>query len=133
MKFAVAVVVLFVWGYVFETFLSPMVYGDSMSLIPGLVSEPSMMYLIVGAIVGSAVFVWVYEKVRGSFAPGMAGGAVFGLYAGILMNFPMWLYFTLYVNWPYGVMWRFTVVGIILTALNGLLVGLVYEKVGSKA
>lgn len=132
-KFLAALVVLFVWGYVFETFLSPTVYGNSMSMIPGLVAEPSVAYAIFGAILGSAVLIWVYEKVKGSFAPGLAGGAVFGLYTGILMNFPLWLYFSLYVAWPYRAMWHFTLVGIVLGVINGMLIGLVYEKVGVKA
>jgi hypothetical protein len=130
-KFVTAVVVLFGWGFLFDRFLSPTVYGSSMSAIPGLVAAPPMMWLVIGGLVGSAVLVWVYEKVRGSFGTGAMNGALFGLYTGILMNFPMWLYFTLYVAWPYGAMWRFTLVGIVMMVINGALIGLVYDKVGA--
>ena len=101
-----------------------------MSAIPGLVA-PQMMWLIIGGLVGGAVLVWVYEKVQGSFGSGAMSGAKFGLYAGILMHFPLWLYFTLYVAWPYRAMWHFTLVNIVLMVINGALIGLVYQKVGA--
>lgn len=133
-KFLTSVVVLFVWGFLFEQFLAPIVYGDSMSTIPGLIADPPMMWIIIGSLVGAAVLVWVYEKVAGSFGPGARGGAMFGLYAGILTNFPMWLFFTLYVGWPYRSMWHWTLVGIVMGVINGVLIGLVYDNVGgSKA
>ncbi len=133
-KFLTSVVVLFVWGFLFEQFLAPIVYGDTMSTIPGLIADPPMMWLIIGSLVGAAVLVWVYAKVAGAFGPGAAGGAKFGLYTGILMNFPMWLYFTLYAGWPYRSMWHWTLVGIVMGVISGVLIGLVYDKVGgSKA
>ena len=129
-KFVTAVLVLFAWGFLFDKFLSPTVMGSSMSGIPGVV-VPQMMWLIIGGLVGSAVLVWVYEKVQGSFGSGAKSGAMFGLYTGILMNFPLWLYFTLYVAWPYRAMWHFTLVNIALMVINGAVIGLVYEKVGA--
>lgn len=129
-KFLTSVVVLFVWGFLFEQFLAPIVYGDSMSTIPGLIADPPMMWIIIGSLVGAVVLIWVYEKVSSVFGTGAAGGAKFGLYTGILMNFPMWLYFTLYTGWPYRTMWHFTLVGIVMGVISGVLIGLVYDKVG---
>lgn len=129
-KFLVAVVVLFVWGYLFDAVLAPTIYGSSMSTIPGMVAEPPMLWVVLGSLAAVAVLVWLYEKVRGSFAPGAAGGVVFGLYTGVLINFPIWLFHTLYVGWPYRAMWHFTLVGIVMGVINGALIGLVYEKVG---
>ncbi len=132
-KFLVSVVVLFIWGYLYETFLSPTISGSAMSSIPGLVNEPPMQWLIVGALVATAVFVWFYERVRGSFGAGARGGMMYGLSVGILMNFPMWLYFSLFVAWPYKAMWHFTLMGIVMATINGAIVGLVYEKVGNRS
>jgi hypothetical protein len=133
-KFLTSVIVLFVWGFAFDKFLAPIVYGDSMTGIPGMVENPSMQWIIIGSLVGSAVLVWFYEKVVGSFGSGAAGGAKFGLYTGILMNFPLWLFHTLYGAWPYAAMWHWTLVGIVMGVINGVLIGLVYDKVGgSKA
>ena len=130
-KFLTAVIVLFVWGFLFDRFLGPTVYGSALSGIPNLVTEPAMQWLIIGGLVANVVLVWVYEKVRGSFGVGLAGGAKFGLYTGVLMNFPMWLFFTLYVAWPYKAMWHFTLVGVVMGVISGALIGLVYEKVGA--
>ena len=133
-KFLAAAVVLFIWGFLFDRFLAPMVYGSSMTGIPGIIAEPPMKWLIIGSLAGIAVILWVYEKVQGSFGGGVGGGVKFGFYTGILMNFPMWLYFTLYVGWPYKAMWHFTLVGVAMGVISGGLIGLVYEKVGgSKA
>jgi hypothetical protein len=35
------------------------------------------------------VFVWVYLKLGNATGPGVAGGATFGFYAGVLYSFPM--------------------------------------------
>lgn len=133
-RFVTAAIVLFVWGFLYEKFISPMISGSAMASIPGLVTAPPMMWVIIGSIVGIVVLLWFYERVRGTFGGGMAGGAKFGFYTGVLMNFPMWLYFTLYTGWPYKSMWHFTLVGVVMSIINGALIGLVYEKVGgSKA
>ena len=129
-KFLASAVVLFVWGFVFDMLFGEIVYGSATAQIPGAVAEPPVMWLMIGSMVGILVWLWVYEKVKGSFAPGMAGGAMFGLYTGVLMNFPMWLFFSVYVAWPYQVMWHMTLAGTALSVINGLLIGLVYEKVG---
>ncbi len=129
-KFLSAVVVLFVWGFLFDKFLAATVYGSAFSQVPGLVAEPSMQWILIGSLVGCAVLVWVYEKVRGSFAAGASGGMIFGLYTGVLMNFPVWLFHTIYAAWPYKAMWHFTLVSIVMTVISGAMIGLVYQKVG---
>lgn len=132
-KFLASAAVLFVWGFLFDRFLGEMVYGSAVAAIPGQVAEPSMMWLMIGSVVSILVLLWMYEKVKGSFGAGMQGGAMFGLFTGVLMNFPMWLFFSVYMGWPYGAMWHMTLVGIVLGVINGLLIGLVYEKMGGKA
>ena len=129
-KFLASAVVLFVWGFLFDRFLGEMVYGSAAAAIPGLVAEPSVMWLMIGSVVSILVLLWMYEKVKGSFGAGMQGGAMFGLFTGVLMNFPMWLFFSVYMGWPYRAMWYMTLVGIVLSVVNGVLIGLVYEKVG---
>jgi len=130
-KFVSAAVVLFVWGFLYERFIAPMISASAMASIPGLVATPSTLWVIVGSITGIVVTLWFYERVRATFGGGIAGGAKFGLYTGVLMNFPMWLYFSLYTGWPYASMWHFTLVGIVMSVINGAIIGLVYEKVGS--
>ena len=54
--------------------------------------EMSMGWLVFGDFVAALVFVWVYDRVQGSFGGGPKGGAMYGLYAAILLNFPTWIF-----------------------------------------
>jgi hypothetical protein len=131
-KFLAAVVAVFVWVMVFDMFLLGMTMGSAVDQIPGM-REPAMQWLVIGNIAGALVMVWVYDRVRGAFASGLTGGATFGIYAGILIHFPTWLWMTVYNTWPYGATWHATIVLIIATVISGSLIGLVYEKVGAAA
>ena len=95
-----------------------------------MTGEPSMMWQTVGNLFSAIVLVWFYDRVRGAFAGGLMGGAVYGFYAGVLINFPTWLYMTVYAGWPYRPTWHATLVLICASVVSGALVGLAYEKVG---
>ena len=72
-----------------------------------------MPYYIVGDFIAVAVVAWLYLKVRGSFEPGMKGGALFGLYVGVVMSFPAYHFMQLMIDgMPYWVAWVMTVYGI---------------------
>jgi hypothetical protein len=88
---------------------------------------------VVGDLFAAAVLVWVYSKTRGSFNAGVKGGVTYGLYAGILMNFPGWLWMALYAGWPYAATWHMVIVLTLLTVVSGALIGLVAGKSGGAA
>ncbi len=60
--------------------------------MPVFQKEAPIPWLVVGDFVTALVFVWVYDRVRSSFGAGPKGGATYGLYAGILVNFPTWIF-----------------------------------------
>jgi hypothetical protein len=126
-----AIVLVFVWSLVFDNFLMGITMGSAMAQIPGMTGQFSMLWQTVGNVCGAVVLVWVYDRVRGAFAGGLSGGALFGFYAGVLINFPTWLYMSVYAGWPYRPTWHATLVLIVATVVAGTLVGLVYEKVGA--
>ena len=67
---------------------------------------------MIGDFVTVLVFVWVYDRVRWSRA-GVKGGASYALYAGILINFPTWIFaHLLFEGFPYSLAWTWTLVGI---------------------
>jgi len=75
------------------------------------------------------VFVWVYDRVYGSFGGGAKGGATYGLYAGVLLNFPIWiLMHMMFKGFPYGLSWIWTITGIIYAIAIGAAVGALYKK-----
>ena len=75
------------------------------------------------------MFVWVYDRVYGSFGGGAKGGATYGLYAGVLLNFPIWiLMHMMFKGFPYGLSWIWTITGIIYAIAIGAAVGALYKK-----
>lgn len=124
-----AIVLVFVWLLIWDNFLSGILMGSAMAQIPGMRADYPKMWEIVGDFFSALVLVWVYDRVRGAFPAGAAGGAVFGVYAGILINFPTWLFMTVYAGWPYRATWHVTLILIVLTIVSGTLAGVVYQKV----
>jgi len=91
--------------------------------------EPPIPWLVFGDFVTALVFVWVYARVHGSFGGGPKGGATYGLYAGILMNFPTWIFsHLLFVGFPYALSWIWTAVGVAWCVIAGAVAGAVYKK-----
>ena len=91
--------------------------------------DTPVAWLIVGDLVAALVLVWVYDRVYSSFGGGPRGGATYGLYAGILVNFPTWMFANLlFAGFPYGLAWVWTIYGIIWTVIAGAVAGAVYKK-----
>ena len=126
-----AMVLVLIWNMVFDNFLMGITMGSAMAQIPGMTGTPSILWQTVGNVCSAFVLVWVYDRVRGAFPAGLGGGALFGFYTGVLINFPTWLYMTVYAGWPYRPTWHATLVLIVAAVVTGALVGLVYEKVGA--
>jgi hypothetical protein len=64
-----------------------------------------------------------------SFGGGPKGGATFGVYAGVLINFPTWIFSHLLVDgFTYGLAWLWTVIGIVWAVIGGAVVGAIYRK-----
>ena len=91
--------------------------------------EMSVGWLVFGDFVAALVFVCVYDRVQGSFAAGPTGGATYGLYAGILVNFPTWIFSSMLITgFTYGLAWIWTIYGIIWGIVSGAVMGALYKK-----
>lgn len=128
-----AILAVWVWYLIWDNFLVGPLMGSTMAQIPGMSADFSKMWEFVGDLFAAGVLVWVYDKVKAVFGSGMKGGATYGFYAGVLINFPTWLWMTVYAGWPYRAAWTLVIVSVVVTTISGTLVGLVYEKVGAKA
>lgn len=90
-------------------------------------SDPT--WFIVGDFVAVLVFAWFYDKVYASFGGGVKGGAMYGLYAGILVSFPTWVFIHLiFEGMPYGLAWTMTFLGIAWGVIAGAVIGAMYRK-----
>ena len=98
--------------------------GPLYSKLPLMRTDASLPLLIVTDFVAAVVFVWVYQRVRPSFPPGAAGGATFGLYAGVLASFPTWIACNLLFNgFTYALAWAWILTGILWAVLAGAVTG----------
>ena len=104
--------------------------GAYYSKLTGLFrADPPIAMLVLGDFMAALVFVWVYDRVYGSFGGGPKGGATYGLYAGILLNFPTWIFFNLLlVGFPYALAWVWTIYGILAGVILGAVAGATYKK-----
>jgi hypothetical protein len=132
-KFLPATIAVWVWLLIFDNFLSGLLLGSTFAQIPGVQAEFSKVWETVGDLALALVLVWMYDRVKGAFGAGLKGGATYGLYAGLVMNFPTWLWPVLYFGWPYGPAWVLVIVFTLLVVVSGAVIGMVYEKMGGQA
>ena len=109
--------------------------GAYYSKMPSLFRQDSpMVWFIIGDFVAALVFIWVYDRVYGSFGGGPKSGATYGFYAGVLLNFPTWLYNAgVYVGFPYALSWIWVIWGIIYMVILGAVAGAMYKKEATPA
>ena len=91
--------------------------------------DAQIPWFVVGDFIFVLVMAWFYDRVYGSFGGGAKGGATFGLYAGVICNFPLWLFIHLmFKGFPYGLSWVLTFYGIIWGVIAGAVIGALYKK-----
>ncbi len=96
--------------------------------------EPSMVFNVIDNFIAALVLALVYDRVRGSFGPGVGGGLAFGLYAGLLVNLPAWLGLRVFIkNIPYGTAWVMTCYGVVVYTVLGAVAGYVSDLGEPKA
>lgn len=91
--------------------------------------DANPVWYIVGDFVTVLVLAWVYDKVYGSFSGGAGGGALYGFYAGVLVNFPTWIFIHIFIKgFSYGTAWIWTIYGIVWAVIAGAVIGAIYKK-----
>lgn len=106
--------------------MDKMYYSKHLDLF-NMMANPA--WYILGDFVAVLVLAWVYDKVSSSFASGWMGGAMYGLYAGILVNFPGQIFLHLYIRgFSYRLAWFNTIYGIVWAIIAGAIFVAVYKK-----
>ncbi len=120
-------VVANIWDFIVHGQILTSAYYSTM---PNLFNaNPPMGWFIFGDFVFALVFVWVYDKVYGSFGGGPKGGMTYGFYVGVLLGFPYQLYNAgVYVGFPYALAWIWVIVTIIAGVIFGAVTGAMYKK-----
>ncbi|MER3524257.1 MAG: hypothetical protein C4326_09370 [Ignavibacteria bacterium] len=116
-----------VWdGLVWNLWLGPSYVMQNTTLFR---QDTAVAWYIIGDFVATFVFVWVYDKVAGAFGTTVQDGAKAGLYLGILMSFPTFIFMSLMFNgFSYGLSWIMTIYSIIWYVILGTVVAAVMKK-----
>lgn len=129
-QYLAATVAVLVWYLIWDNFLGAMVMGSTMSQIPGMVADVSKQWETIGDLFAALMVTGVYARTRSVFGVGPKNGAIYGVYAGLLINFPTWLFMCVYFGWPYQAVWMITIALTLLTVVAGAIAGTVYQKMG---
>ena len=129
-SYVAAVIAVLVWLLIWDNFLGSMLLGSAMAQIPGMVAEVSKLWETVGYLFAALMLIGVYARTRSVFGVGPKNGAIYGVYAGLLINFPTWLFMSVYAGWPYGVAWMMTLGLTFVTVIGGTIAGTVYQAMG---
>jgi hypothetical protein len=122
-------IVMNVFDWVVQGMILQKAYYSTLTTLFRPAEELPMLWLIIGDFVAALVLVYVYDRAYSSFGGGPKGGATYGLYAGILVNFPTWIFaHLLFVGFPYSLSWVWTVVGVVWFVVGGAVAGALYKK-----
>lgn len=123
----VVFVATFVWDFLFHgLFLGPSYYATNATTF--VQSDAPSIWLFVGQLAQSALIVYVWSRVMGSFAAGMKGGMIFGILAHLLIMVPGAMYNHIFINgFPYALSWLWVVGGVVLGAIQGSIAGAMYK------
>lgn len=103
--------------------------NNTLHSIESIRQDPDPTWFIIGDFVLVFVMMLFYDKVYGSFGGGPKGGATFGLYIGVILNFPMWIFIHLmFKGFPYSLAWILVAYGIIWGLVVGSVIGALYKK-----
>lgn len=96
---------------------------------PVFSQENNIPWLVFGDFVAALVFAWVYLRLASAVPAGPAGGAAFGLYAGVLVNFPTNIFLHLIIkDFPYYVSWVWTIYGVFWYVVLGAVAGAMHKR-----
>ena len=86
-------------------------------------------YLVLGDFVAAFVFCWAFLKLGGATGSGASGGATFGVYAGVLVSFPMYIFMHLLINnFPYSMAWMMTIYSVVIYVIIGAVAGALHKR-----
>jgi hypothetical protein len=126
-KYLAASLAVLVFYLVWDNFLAGPVIGSAIAGIPGFTGAVAKQYEVIGDAFAAVVLAGPYARTRSVFGASPKGGAVYGVYAGLLINFPTWLFMSVYFSWPYKSAWHITLVGVLTTVVAGAIMGAVYQ------
>ena len=119
-RILIGTVVLGIVGNAIDYVLNTYVFANSWAALPFINATPPMMWLIIGDFAAALMFMLMWDRFSGTAGTGAANGFKLGLFAGAFVNFPMVLFWSIYIkDFPYGLAWQMIVVGTIWYGILG--------------
>ncbi len=123
----VVFVATFVWDFLFHgMFLGPNYYqANAATFVQG---QEFNIWLPIGELIQSALLVYLWSRVMGSFGGGVKGGVQFGVLAQLFLIMPAAMYNHMFINgFPYALSWLWVAGALILGAIQGAIAGAMYK------
>lgn len=123
----VVFVATFVWDFLFHgMFLGPNYYQANAATF--VQSQEFNIWLPIGELIQSALLVYLWSRVMGSFGGGVKGSVQFGVLAQLFLSMPAAMYNHMFINgFPYALSWLWVVGALILGAIQGAIAGAMYK------
>lgn len=91
--------------------------------------DTNPVWFVVGDFISVFILAWVLDRVSSSFGSTPRDGAKAGLYLGILVSFPTFIFMHLMFNgYPYGLSWISTIYGILWYVVMGAILAAMMKK-----
>jgi hypothetical protein len=126
-RILVGTVVLGIVGNAMDWVLNNYVFGAAWAALPFINATPPLMWLVIGDFAAAFMFMLMWD--RFSTGHGAAAGFKLGLFAGAFINFPMTLFWSIYVkDFPYTLAWEMIVVSTIWYGILGAVASMLDGK-----
>ncbi|MEK9137129.1 MAG: DUF1761 domain-containing protein [Bacteroidota bacterium] len=111
---------------VYMQWLGPTYFATNPTLFR---QDTSPVWWVIGDFVAVFVFAWVFNRVSSAFGSTVQDGAKAGLYLGIFVSFPTYIFMHLMFNgYPYGLSWISTIYSILWYVVIGALLAVLMKK-----
>lgn len=109
--------------------LNKFFWGDIWATMAWVNTTPPMMWLIIGDFAAAFMLMWAWDKFGATSGKGPGAGFRFGLFAGAFINFPMGLFWQMYIkDFPYALAWKMMIVGIVFYGVLGAVAAMLDGK-----
>lgn len=128
-RILVGTVVLGIVGNAIDWVVNNYVFGSAWAALPFVNATPPMMWLAIGDFVAALMLMIAWDKFGAVSGTGGAAGFKFGLFAGAFVNFPMVLFWQMYIKgFPYNLAWEMIVVSTIWYGVLGAVAAMLDGK-----
>lgn len=128
-RILVGTIVLGIVANALDWILNTYVFGSTWAAMPFINATPPIMWLVIGDFAAAFMFMLMWDRFSASVGRGAAAGFKLGLFAGAFINFPMTLFWSIYVrDFPYTLAWEMIIVSTVWYGILGVVAAMLDGK-----